>query len=243
MRLPSYSLGDCALAASEWMSDPHPATSASAPTTMIPGFIGSPFSGMQSHPDPRHSDSPAPRAAKSTQLFAPPWKQRNGEHRQAIDAPDNTHSVGYCWRAAKDPLHWWAGAPVEQGLMRFPLPGGGGHEYAGVVDEVGSAVTRVKPGDRVVVDLFESTSCGACPQCAAGLYGQCEQRRFFGIGGFVDYLKTTDRGLYKLPEGVETRTAAVVEPCACAVSGKHTNACSRCSRPASRCGTDGRREP
>jgi threonine dehydrogenase-like Zn-dependent dehydrogenase len=116
-------------------------------------------------------------------------------------------------------LHWWAGAPVEQGLMRFPLPGGGGHEYAGVVDEVGSAVTRVKPGDRVVVDLFESTSCGACPQCAAGLYGQCEQRRFFGIGGFVDYLKTTDRGLYKLPEGVETRTAAVVEPCACAVSG------------------------
>jgi len=116
-------------------------------------------------------------------------------------------------------LHWWTGAPVEQGLMRFPLPGGGGHEYAGVVDEVGARVTRVKPGDRVVIDFFESSSCGACVQCAAGLYGQCERRRFLGIGGFVEYLETTERGLYVLPEGIETNTAAVVEPCACAVSG------------------------
>jgi len=116
-------------------------------------------------------------------------------------------------------LHWWAGTPEEQGLMRFPLPGGGGHEYAGVVDEVGAAVTRVKPGDRVAIDFFESTSCGTCPQCGSGLYGQCEQRRFLGIGGFVEYLKTTERGLYLLPESIETRNAALVEPCACAVSG------------------------
>jgi 2-desacetyl-2-hydroxyethyl bacteriochlorophyllide A dehydrogenase len=116
-------------------------------------------------------------------------------------------------------LHWWAGTPLEQGLMRFPLPGGGGHEYAGVVDEVGARVTRVKPGDRVVVDFFESTSCGACAQCGAGLYGQCEQRRFLGIGGFVEYLETTERGLYLLPESVETGIAAVIEPAACAVSG------------------------
>jgi threonine dehydrogenase-like Zn-dependent dehydrogenase len=71
----------------------------------------------------------------------------------------------------------------------------------------------------VVIDFFESTSCGTCVQCAAGLYGQCERRRFLGIGGFVEYLETTERGLYLLPEGIETGTAAVVEPCACAVSG------------------------
>jgi threonine dehydrogenase-like Zn-dependent dehydrogenase len=124
-------------------------------------------------------------------------------------------SLGICGSK----LHWWAGTPVEQGLMRFPLPGGGGHEYASVVDEVGAAVTRVKPGDRVAIDFFESTSCGTCPQCGAGLCGQCEQRRFLGIGGFVEYLKTTDRGLYVLPESIETRIAALVEPCACAVSG------------------------
>ncbi|MAE93076.1 MAG: hypothetical protein CL910_00305 [Deltaproteobacteria bacterium] len=116
-------------------------------------------------------------------------------------------------------LHWWAGAPVEQGLMRFPLPGGGGHEYAGVVDEVGSDVTRVEPGDRVVVDFFESSSCGECAQCATGLFSQCERRRFLGLGGFTEYLKTTEKGLYPLPDNLETRTAAVVEPMACAVGG------------------------
>jgi 2-desacetyl-2-hydroxyethyl bacteriochlorophyllide A dehydrogenase len=116
-------------------------------------------------------------------------------------------------------LHWWSGAPAEQGLMSFPMPGGGGHEYAGVVAEVGRDVTRVKPGDRVAIDAFESSSCGACGQCASGLFGQCERRRFLGIAGFGEYMKTTEKGLYELPANVETRLAAVVEPCACAVAG------------------------
>jgi 2-desacetyl-2-hydroxyethyl bacteriochlorophyllide A dehydrogenase len=116
-------------------------------------------------------------------------------------------------------LHWWSGAPAEQGLMSFPMPGGGGHEYAGVVAEVGRDVTRVKPGDRVAIDAFESSSCGACAQCVSGLFGQCERRRFLGIAGFGEYMKTTEKGLYELPANVETRLAAVVEPCACAVAG------------------------
>jgi len=116
-------------------------------------------------------------------------------------------------------LHWWSGALEEQGLMRFPLPGGGGHEYAGVVDEVGRDVTRVKPGDRVVIDFFESTSCGNCGQCASGLFGQCERRRFLGLGGFTEYIMTTEKGLYRLPDSVDTSIAAVVEPMACSVSG------------------------
>jgi 2-desacetyl-2-hydroxyethyl bacteriochlorophyllide A dehydrogenase len=116
-------------------------------------------------------------------------------------------------------LHWWSGAPEQQGLMRFPLPGGGGHEYAGVVDEVGRDISRVKPGDRVVIDFFESTSCGSCHQCALGLFGQCECRRFLGLGGFTEYIETGEKGLYPLPENIETGIAAVVEPMACAVSG------------------------
>jgi 2-desacetyl-2-hydroxyethyl bacteriochlorophyllide A dehydrogenase len=116
-------------------------------------------------------------------------------------------------------LHWWSGVPAEQGRMSFPMPGGGGHEHAGVVAEVGRDVTRVKPGDRVAIDAFESSSCGACPQCVSGLFGQCERRRFLGIAGFGEYMKTTEKGLYALPESVETRLAAVVEPFACSVSG------------------------
>jgi 2-desacetyl-2-hydroxyethyl bacteriochlorophyllide A dehydrogenase len=116
-------------------------------------------------------------------------------------------------------LHWWSGVPAEQGLMSFPMPGGGGHEYAGVVAEVGRDVTRVKPGDRVAIDAFESSSCGHCTQCASGLFGQCESRRFLGIAGFGEYMKTSEKGLYELPANVETRLAAVVEPFACAVAG------------------------
>ena len=39
-----------------------------------------------------------------------------------------------------------------------------------------------------------------------------ERRRFLGIGGFTEYLKTCEKGLYLLPETVDTATAAVVEP-------------------------------
>jgi aryl-alcohol dehydrogenase len=56
-----------------------------------------------------------------------------------------------------------------------------GHEGAGIVERIGSAVTRVKPGDHVV--LF-SNSCGHCPSCAASLPSYCyhfNDYNFFGV--------------------------------------------------------------
>ena len=57
-----------------------------------------------------------------------------------------------------------------------------GHEPMGVVREVGSAVTAVRPGDRVVVPF--NISCGTCWMCAQGLQSQCEttQNRDQGFG-------------------------------------------------------------
>jgi aryl-alcohol dehydrogenase len=52
----------------------------------------------------------------------------------------------------------------------FPLPGVLGHEGAGVVVEVGSAVHRVAPGDKVLASF---SSCGVCEGCAAGLPAYC----------------------------------------------------------------------
>src|SRR4051794_37511155 len=54
---------------------------------------------------------------------------------------------------------------VQAGHIPFPLPGVLGHEGAGVVEAVGSAVTTVAPGDKV---LLTFTSCGTCPNCLAG---------------------------------------------------------------------------
>src|SRR5205085_1422587 len=47
-----------------------------------------------------------------------------------------------------------------------------GHEPMGIVEEVGSAVTDFKPGDRVVVPF--NISCGHCFMCEQGLQSQCE---------------------------------------------------------------------
>ncbi|RNM17070.1 NAD(P)-dependent alcohol dehydrogenase [Nocardioides pocheonensis] len=59
---------------------------------------------------------------------------------------------------------------VASGGLPFPLPGVLGHEGAGVVEEVGAGVTRVKPGDQV---LLSFTSCGACRNCRDGHPAYC----------------------------------------------------------------------
>ena len=55
---------------------------------------------------------------------------------------------------------------VIDGTIPFPAPAVLGHEGAGVVESVGSAVTSVKPGDHVVIATL--ASCGACRACSTG---------------------------------------------------------------------------
>jgi aryl-alcohol dehydrogenase len=60
---------------------------------------------------------------------------------------------------------------VQAGGIPFPLPGVLGHEGAGVVVETGSAVTKVRPGDKV---LLSFTSCGTCTACRGGHPAYCD---------------------------------------------------------------------
>lgn len=60
---------------------------------------------------------------------------------------------------------------VSHGAVPFPLPGVLGHEGAGIVEAVGSSVTRVRPGDRV---LLSFTSCGRCVNCRGGHPAYCD---------------------------------------------------------------------
>jgi threonine dehydrogenase-like Zn-dependent dehydrogenase len=65
-----------------------------------------------------------------------------------------------------------------RGLQAIAEPTPMGHEYCGVVEEVGSAVRTVKPGQFVIGSFFASDN--TCPHCRAGYQSSCQQREFVG---------------------------------------------------------------
>jgi aryl-alcohol dehydrogenase len=64
--------------------------------------------------------------------------------------------------------------------LPIPLPGVFGHEGAGIVEKVGSQVTKVKPGDHVATSFM---SCGSCTNCKRGIPGWCSEFRRLNFGG------------------------------------------------------------
>jgi L-iditol 2-dehydrogenase len=98
-----------------------------------------------------------------------------------------------------------------------------GHEAAGTIESVGSAVSNFHKGDRVT---FDSTIyCGDCEYCRQGLMNLCGHREVLGVstpefrraGAFADYVVVPARVLYSLPASVSFAEAAMVEPLAVAV--------------------------
>ena len=91
-----------------------------------------------------------------------------------------------------------------------------GHEMVGVVDEVGSAVTNVKKGDRVTVNV--ETFCGECFFCRHGFVNNCTDKNggwALGCridGGQAEYVRVpfADKGLNKIPDSVSDREALFV---------------------------------
>jgi NAD+-dependent secondary alcohol dehydrogenase Adh1 len=97
--------------------------------------------------------------------------------------------------------------------MGTPLPYTLGHENAGWVHEVGSAVTNVSPGDTVI--LHPTPTCGLCRACRAGDDMHCENSSFPGLstdGGMAEYLLTSARACVKLdPETKPQDVAALAD--------------------------------
>lgn len=107
-------------------------------------------------------------------------------------------------------LHVYHGR--ETGLDRGTVMG---HEFAGPVLEVGSAVVNWRPGDRVVSPF--TTSCGRCAPCAAGLTSRCERGELFGWvengrglhGAQAQRVRVplADTTLARVPDGLELEVA------------------------------------
>lgn len=86
-----------------------------------------------------------------------------------------------------------------------------GHEVAGVVEQVGSDVTRFRPGDRVCVHYM--ATCGVCPYCVRGQEQFCVDGEMIGKhrhGGYAEYILVPARSLVSLPAEVSFEHGAVM---------------------------------
>ncbi len=117
----------------------------------------------------------------------------------------------------------WAGGGT---FSDFPVVVG--HEAAGTIERTGSSVSRVVPGDRVVLSLAHH--CGGCFYCESGHPMLCAGRltfrprlsrngqpvfQGFGTGGFAEATVVGERSVVKVPDAVPTKVAALV---GCAVA-------------------------
>jgi alcohol dehydrogenase len=90
-----------------------------------------------------------------------------------------------------------------------------GHEAVGTVEAVGSAVTTIRPGDRVLVSCI--SACGRCRFCREGSYGQCRGGGGWILGHLIDgtqadYVRVpfADTSTYLLPAGVSDERAVML---------------------------------
>lgn len=135
-----------------------------------------------------------------------------GEAPQLRDVPEpdcprdgaviDVRATGLC----RSDWHGWMGHDPDIDLPHVP-----GHEFAGVVREVGADVHRVQVGDRVTVPFV--CACGRCPTCRAGAGQVCEdqyQPGFTGWGSFAERVAVprADLNVIPLPGGLQFSTAA-----------------------------------
>lgn len=95
-----------------------------------------------------------------------------------------------------------------------------GHEFSGIVEQVGAKVEGVRVGDRVTVD--PNNTCGGCHYCKSGLAHFCENMVGYGTttnGGFAQYCAVHYKQLYKLADHVSFEEGAMCEPIACCLHG------------------------
>lgn len=102
-----------------------------------------------------------------------------------------------------------------------PYPIVPGHEFSGVIVGAGRSLPRwLQIGDRVAVD--PSLFCGTCDACRAGRGNLCSRWGAIGDtvnGAFAELVAVPAANVYRLPEDVSFRAAALVEPLSCAVHG------------------------
>ncbi len=111
-------------------------------------------------------------------------------------------------------IHYWEG--------RAGATGGGvrilGHDFGGVVEQVGPGVVGFAVGDRVLVD--PARYCGQCAYCQRGQFNLCDSHTYMGMqaeGCFRELIPAPAAFTFKLPDNVSFEESSVLEPAAVAL--------------------------
>jgi NAD+-dependent secondary alcohol dehydrogenase Adh1 len=147
------------------------------------------------------------KAARLHEYHAPLRIEETDEPTVAgpLDVVVRIGAAGLC----RTDLHIQEGQWAEKSGVELPYTLG--HENAGWVHEVGSAVTNVAVGDTVI--LHPLATCGLCRACRAGDDVHCVNSAFPGIsvdGGFADLLKTTARSVVRLEPTLHPKDIAAL---------------------------------
>lgn len=123
-------------------------------------------------------------------------------------------SVGVCG----SDIHYYTEGKIGSQVVQYPFIVG--HEGAGVVEETGSAVTRVKPGDNIAID--PAMPCFTCDQCVSGRYHTCRKLRFLGCPGqaegcLSEFIVMPETSCFKINDNITPDQAALSEPLAIGV--------------------------
>lgn len=121
-------------------------------------------------------------------------------------------------------VHYYAEGRIGSQIVQYPFAVG--HECAGVVEEVGPAVRRVRRGDHVAVE--PAISCGVCDQCRAGRPNTCRALKFLGCPGqlegcLADFIVMPEANCLPLPSGADDDLGALSEPLAIALYALRQN--------------------
>ena len=108
-------------------------------------------------------------------------------------------------------MHIWNWDAWSQ--KTIPVPMHVGHEYVGVIEQVGNEVEGYKVGDRVSGEGH--IVCGHCRNCRAGKRHLCPNTQGVGVnrpGSFAEYLSLPAFNLFKVPDGISDELAAIFDP-------------------------------
>ncbi|MBS6194036.1 MAG: zinc-dependent alcohol dehydrogenase family protein [Clostridiales bacterium] len=139
------------------------------------------------------------------------------EHEMPVVGPkDVLIQVKACGVCGTD-VHIYEG---DKGAADVTPPTILGHEFSGVIAQVGEEVTAYHVGDRVCID--PNCYCGGCDPCRNGAAHFCEHMIGYGTtvdGGFAEYCAVNERQVYLLGENTSFEQGAMTEPVACCLHG------------------------